>query len=89
MPYPEESIRQALLAGTISPSEAGHLNFLFTYHINKFLTVKGLRYQQINDVLGALVGAHDEFKRKVEDDYEAIKENQNGRVYTPELWGKK
>ncbi len=89
MPYPEKSIRQALLNGTISPSEAGHLNFLFTHHINEFLTVKGLRYQQINDVLGALTGAHDEFKRKVEDDYEAIKEKQNGRVYTPELWGKK
>lgn len=89
MPYPEQSVRDALLGGTLKPSEPGHLNFLFTHHINEFLKVKGLRYQQVNDVLGALTGAHDEFKREVEDDYEAKKKEQNGRVYTPELWGKK
>lgn len=59
----------------------GELNYLFTMITNHYLAAKGLSYQSINDVVGALEGAKQEFYRRVAVDYEEEKLKENGDVY--------
>jgi hypothetical protein len=67
------------------PDTAGELNFCFTQHINTYLRDKGLSYQHINDVVGALEGAKAEFQRRVVGPYEDLKIAINGDVYDQSL----
>ena len=64
---------------------AGELNFCFTDLINEFVLAKGLSYQTINDVVGALEGAKAEFQRRVVGPYEDTKIATNEDVYDTEL----
>jgi hypothetical protein len=64
----------------IHVNSPGDLNYLVTCLISKYLTQHGLRYQQINDVVGALEGAKLEFYRKVAVPYEDKKIAENGEV---------
>jgi hypothetical protein len=41
----------------------------------------GLSYQTINDILGALVGAREEYYRRVVAPYEDLKVKANGDVF--------
>lgn len=94
MPYIKEEDRLELLGaldpfyigeGHIDeipcPSNAGELNYVITVIITEYLKRKGLRYQQINDVVGALEGAKAEFYRRVVVPYEDKKIEENGDVY--------
>ena len=69
MPYIKQEDRVRLLEETRidmgNINNPGDLNYLFTVLINRYLQQHGLRYQQINDVVGALEGAKLEFYRKV------------------------
>ncbi len=61
---------------------AGELNYLFSVIAKNYIDTKGLRYQYINDVVGALDGAKAEFQRRVVGPYEDEKIEENGDVYT-------
>ena len=60
---------------------AGELNYVITQLIRGYYSSNGGRYQQINDVVGALESAKLEFYRKLVAPYEEEKERINGRVY--------
>ena len=65
-----------------SPETPGELNYAITVLVREYVALFGLRYQTINDVLGALEGAKLEFYRRVAAPYEEMKRAQNGDVYT-------
>lgn len=89
MPYIKQEDREKLSiwqtpdgAGSFWRADtAGELNFCFTDLINEFVQAKGLSYQIINDVVGALEGAKAEFQRRVVAPYETKKCLENGDVY--------
>jgi len=58
----------------------GELNYIFTVIINHYIVGNGLKYQSINDVIGALEGAKLEFYREVVGPYENEKKLENGPV---------
>lgn len=58
----------------------GELNYQFTVLILEYIAAKGLSYQTINDVLGALEGAKLEFYRRTAVPYEDAKLAENGDV---------
>jgi hypothetical protein len=68
-----------------SPETAGELNFQLTQTVQDFVHRRGLSYQTINDVVGALEGAKAEFQRRVVGPYEEIKISTNGDVYDASL----
>lgn len=75
MPYisPDNQNEFAALVKEISAADiktAGELNFLFTKLAVQFIATNGLRYQQMNDVMGAFEGAKMEFYRRVVAPYE-------------------
>ena len=59
---------------------AGTLNYLFTRISLEYMKIKGLRYQNGNDVMGALEGAKLEFYRRVLSSYEDLSIAKNGDV---------
>ncbi len=90
MPYIDKERRLALWND--SPIDfndkietAGELNFRFTEIINDYLLHKGLNYQHINDIIGALEGAKAEFQRRVVNKYEDKKIKENKDVYHKSL----
>lgn len=63
------------------PETSGELNFLITELIQSYYKKRGINYQRINDILGALEGAKLEFYRRVVSKYENAKIRENGDVY--------
>lgn len=59
----------------------GELNYKITKEIIQYQKNKGLSYQTINDIIGALEGAKLEFYRRVVAPYENDKIEQNGDCY--------
>lgn len=59
----------------------GELNYLVTTLAITYISRKGTSYTHINDVLGALEGAKQEFYRRVAAPYEDQKIKSNGDVY--------
>lgn len=59
---------------------AGELNYVFTLIAQSYVKSKGLRYQNLNDVKGALQGALAEFDRRIVGPYEDKKIAENGDV---------
>lgn len=64
-----------------APANSGELNYAITLLILRYFDQNGGRYQQINDIVGALEGAKLEFNRRVVADYEDVKIEENGDVY--------
>jgi hypothetical protein len=62
------------------PQTAGEINYLVTEIIHLYLASKGLNYQHINDIVGALDGAKVEFQRRIVGPYEDLKIQENGDV---------
>lgn len=60
----------------------GDLQYMLAVAINTYMETKGLRYQNCQDILGALEGAKQEFYRVVVGPYEEKKIQENGGVYT-------
>ncbi len=81
MPYIDKELRHSLTSKKRLPQTPGELNFLFTYTITDYLFTKELNYQTINDVIGALTAAKDEFYRRIVVPYEKKKIKDNGDVY--------
>jgi hypothetical protein len=87
MPYIKDTMdaREDLLSGLVRPATSGELNFLFTAHINDFLDLRGLSYENINAAVGALECAKMELYRRIAAPYEDTKIAENGDVYDPKL----
>ncbi len=81
MPYIKSERRVAIGRDVTMPKTSGELNFLFTEIIRDYIHYHGLNYQHINDVLGALEGAKQEFYRRIAAPYEDEKIKENGDVY--------
>jgi Domain of unknown function (DUF6899) len=88
MPYIDPASRarlQAIVdacAQTLPPEvTAGELNYLFTRLALEFVRRRGLSYQTLNDVRGALHNCASEFYRRVAAPYEDMKIRTNGDVF--------
>jgi hypothetical protein len=85
MPYIKQEDRNridpALGSFGEGPKNAGELNYLLTVLCIKYFSNNGGRYQQINDVVGALEGCKLEFYRRLAAPYEDTKIEENGDVY--------
>jgi len=66
-------------------NDAGQFNFALTKLIVGYIENKGLRYQHINDVMGAGIGSLLEFYIRIVRPYEDLKIEENGDVYGPLL----
>ena len=81
MPHLKDKLRRVKLSGGMPPQTGADLNYLITRLVDEYVACKGLRYDTLQEVDGALDCAHREFQRVVLDPYEAIKETQNGSAY--------
>ena len=79
MPYIKEERKADVLVN--GATNAGELNYLFTYWIGQYLLDKDESYQTYNDIIGALEGAKQELYRRKIAPYENIKMAKNGDVY--------
>lgn len=77
MPYITREERENIDTGSL-PITAGQLNYSITLLIMDFLGKKGLNYQTINDIVGALESAKAEFQRRTVIPYEDKKIRENG-----------
>ncbi len=81
MPYIDKDARQRLEEGG-EPETAGELNYVISKIADRYLIAKGgLRYANINEVIGALECAKLEFYRRIAAPYEDTKIESAGDVY--------
>ena len=82
MPYilPEDREQFEVLE-FVRPKNAGELNFCISTMLANYIEDTGRRYQNMNDIVGALEGAKAEFQRVVVAPYEDKKMAENGGVY--------
>lgn len=83
MPYIPKKDRPLVISftGTEGPNTAGELNYCITSMILGFQDRKGLSYQTINEIVGVLECAKQEYYRRVAVPYEQEKMEINGDVY--------
>lgn len=86
MPYIKQEDRHKFLEiehalDRVEIDSSGELNYLFTLISLAYLGKKGLRYQYLNDISGALTNCNLELYRRVAADYENQKISENGDVY--------
>jgi hypothetical protein len=63
------------------PINSGELNYAITCIAVEYLRVHGMSYNTINEIVGALECAKQEFYRRVAIPYEDKKIEENGDVY--------
>ncbi len=80
MPYIKQERRDTV----IIPETTGELNFMITELLLVYMRHNGKNYSTFNDIIGACEGAKLEFYRRVIENYEDIKIDLNGDVYTEE-----
>lgn len=82
MPYIEdEQIREDLWWGPERfPSNTGELNYLITRLCHQYIQEKGLKYKNINEVIGVLECAKLELYRMIAAPYEDKKKRENGAI---------
>lgn len=83
MPYILPSVRDEMAVGR-EPQNAGELNYAITRLVIRYIAQQGMNYQKINDVVGALEGAKQEFYDRVARPYKNRKLIENGDVYPSE-----
>lgn len=64
---------------------AGDLNFAISTMISDYLVRKGLKYENVNSLMGALFCTALEFYARVARPYEDLKIQENGDVYDESL----
>jgi len=85
MPYVRRNYRKMLLPENFKsciPEEPGGLNFLISALMNEYIELNGLNYSTINEVMGAIESAKQEFYRRVAIPYEDDKIVVNGDMYS-------
>lgn len=80
MPYISKDRRSALEPSG-KPETAGELNYAVTRLVDRYLGDKGLRYHNINEVIGVLECAKLELYRRIASPYEDRKILEEGDVY--------
>lgn len=80
MPYLKFNEKEQLLDHPY-PTRPGELNFLITDLCLRYWTKSPQNYQALNDIMGALEGAKQEFYRRKAVPYEEIKIRENGDCY--------
>jgi hypothetical protein len=86
MPYIEQKERELIVdkyevVDPVFISNPGQLNYALTILVRGYIRNKGLNYQTINDILGALEGCKLETYRRVASPYEDEKRKLNGDVF--------
>jgi hypothetical protein len=83
MPYVKKIDRARLDAGG-EPTNTGELNYVITRQLDAYLARKGVRYANLNEVVGVLECAKLEIYRRIVAIYEdrKIADPENGDVYT-------
>jgi hypothetical protein len=81
MPHLRDKLRRLELNAGMPPQTGADLNYLITRLVDEYVACKGLRYDTLQEVAGALDCAHREFQRVVLDPYEEIQEIENGSAY--------
>jgi hypothetical protein len=79
MPYITERDRKKLKFS--HPKSPGELNYAITLLCKNYLTQKGISYTNMNEVVGVLECAKQEFYRRMTVPYEDKKKEENGDVY--------
>jgi len=80
MPYITQEARVRLLK-TNKPESVGELNYLITTLCAEYIHEQGIGYSVINDVMGVLSAAQQEFYQRIAAPYEYKKRDENGDVY--------
>lgn len=85
MPYIAKEDRNRIINGG-EPQNCGELNYMLTRIVDNYLIKcvqqRGtLKYEDINEVIGAMDCAKLELYRRVAASYEDVKVEQNGDVY--------
>ena len=88
MPYilPDDRFKlkdatDAIAAAIDHSTTAGDLNYMISLMAKAYIDAKGLRYEHLNAVVGALDSCKAEFQRRVVAPYEDQKIGENGDVY--------
>lgn len=84
MPYISKERRFSLWERSlisVTPSSTGELNYCITRLCQNYLALNGSSYSIINDIVGALECAKQEFYRRIAVPYEDKKIIDNGDVY--------
>jgi hypothetical protein len=81
IPYIAPHARNELLYGARDPETPGELNWALTLEVVAYLDRKGLSYDTLNEIVGALELAKQEFIARRVRPYEDAKCAQNGDVY--------
>ena len=87
MPYILETDREVIEQDLIdvgldwTPDNAGELNFVVSTFIANYIRANGLKYANVNEMIGALECAKMELNRVIIGPYEDIKIRENGPVY--------
>lgn len=76
-----QSATDAMAAVIDRDTTAGDLNYMISLMAKAYIEAKGLRYEHLNAVVGALDSAKAEFQRRVVAPYEDQKIADNGDVY--------
>jgi len=71
----------AIVAAITKDTVAGDLNYMISLMAKAYIDAKGLRYEHLNAVVGALDSCKAEFQRRVVGPYEDRKIAENGDVY--------
>jgi len=82
MPYITQKERRKFYHGLtfLNPQKPGDLNFVITSICHEYLTRMGKDYIHLNEIVGVLECAKQEFYRKIAVPYEEAKEEENGPV---------
>jgi hypothetical protein len=80
MPYIKDNRREYLWQEKL-PETGGDLNYIITRLCKEFLDNLGENYERINQVIGALECAKQEFYRRIVSPYEDKKIKENGDVF--------
>jgi len=80
MPYLNSGVKASLDDGRL-PMAPGELNYMISKMVDDYITRKGLSYNTLNEVIGAMQCAQLELYRCVAAPYEDYKCRENGGVY--------
>lgn len=87
MPYIPKDRRLAIgLSIKSMPQNVGELTFTLAALLNEYMKLKGLKYQTIAEILGALEGCKLDFQNQILHPYEETKAIMAGDVYDLSLF---
>lgn len=80
MPYIESGIRASIEDGR-KPIKPGELNYAISQLLRSYISMRGLSYTTINDIVGVLNCLNMEFYARIARPYEDLKIREHGDVF--------